>query len=82
MPNRDLIEPDKGDKRYVRRDRDGQITSDQADVAKSSADDRASTPRPPPRRARATARPNPSGRTRPQSPLGPNVRLRMSRALA
>jgi len=39
MPNRELIEPNKGDKRYVRRDGDGQFTGDQADVGKSSAAD-------------------------------------------
>ena len=40
MPNRELIEPNKGDKRYVRRDDQGQFTDDQADVGKSLAADR------------------------------------------
>jgi len=40
MPNRELIEPHKGDKRYVRRDDQGQFTKDQADVGKSLAADR------------------------------------------
>lgn len=40
MPNRELIEPSKGDKRYVRRDENGQFTTDQVDVGKSLAADR------------------------------------------
>jgi hypothetical protein len=40
MPNRELIEPNKGDKRYVRRDDQGRFTDDQADVGKSLAADR------------------------------------------
>ncbi len=36
---RELIEPHPGDKRYVRRNDDGQFTSDQVDVGKSSAAD-------------------------------------------
>lgn len=39
MTKRELIEPTKGDKRYVRRDDEGQFTGDQADVGKSSAAD-------------------------------------------
>jgi hypothetical protein len=39
MSKRELIEPNKGDKRYVRRDGDGQFTSDQVDVGKSLAAD-------------------------------------------
>jgi hypothetical protein len=39
MPNREQIEPHKGDKRYARRDDQGQFTDDQADVGKSSAAD-------------------------------------------
>ena len=39
MPNRELIEPNKGDKRYVRRDENGHFTGDQTDVGKSSAAD-------------------------------------------
>ena len=41
MPSkRTLIEPKKGDKRYVRRDDKGQFTDDQVDVGKSLAADR------------------------------------------
>jgi hypothetical protein len=46
MPKRELIEPNKGDKRYVRRDDQGQF-KEQADVGKSSAADqrrRSATP--------------------------------------
>jgi hypothetical protein len=40
MPaKRELIEPNPGDKRYVRRDENGHFTSDQTDVGKSSAAD-------------------------------------------
>lgn len=39
MSNRELIEPNKGDKRYVRRDDQGQFTDDQTNVGKSSAAD-------------------------------------------
>lgn len=39
MTKRELIEPNAGDKRYVRRDDQGQFTDDQADVGKSSAAD-------------------------------------------
>jgi hypothetical protein len=38
MPGRTLIEPNKGDKRYVRRDKDGQF-SKEVDVGKSLAAD-------------------------------------------
>jgi hypothetical protein len=38
MTKRELIEPTKGDKRYVRRDDQGQFT-DQVDVGKSLAAD-------------------------------------------
>lgn len=39
--DRELIEPNDGDKRYVRRDENGQFTSDQVDVGRSlSADQR------------------------------------------
>lgn len=41
MP-RELIEPHEGDKRYIRRDKDGQFTSKQVDVGKSLAADRRS----------------------------------------
>lgn len=38
---RELIEPNEGDKRYVRRDAQGQFTKDQVDVGRSlSADAR------------------------------------------
>ena len=38
---RELIEPNEGDKRYVRRDEQGHFTSDQVDVGRSlSADAR------------------------------------------
>jgi len=40
MAERELIEPNKGDKRYVRRDEQGQFTGDQVDVGKSLAADR------------------------------------------
>jgi hypothetical protein len=39
MTKRELIEPHAGDKRYVRRDDQGQFTDDQADVGKSLAAD-------------------------------------------
>jgi hypothetical protein len=39
MSKRELIEPTDGDKRYVRRDDQGQFTTDQTDVGKSSAAD-------------------------------------------
>jgi len=37
---RELIEPHKGDKRYVRRDAQGRFTDDQVDVGRSLANDR------------------------------------------
>jgi len=42
MPRkREMIEPNQGDKRYVRRDDDGRFTEDQVDVGRSlSADQR------------------------------------------
>jgi hypothetical protein len=39
MTKRELIEPQPGDKRYVRRDDKGHFTDDQADVGKSAAAD-------------------------------------------
>lgn len=36
---RELIEPHEGDKRYVRRDAEGQFTEDQVDVGKSLSAD-------------------------------------------
>jgi hypothetical protein len=38
MPERELIEPHKGDKRYVRRDEDGQF-SESDDVSRSLSTD-------------------------------------------
>ena len=38
-PKRELIEPNEGDKRYVRRDENGQFTDDQVDVGRSLAQD-------------------------------------------
>lgn len=49
MSKRELIEPTPGDKRYVRRDGDGQF-SEQVDVGKSSAQDQK-------REAKAQSRP-------------------------
>lgn len=40
MPKRELIEPNPGDKRYVRRDGEGRFTDDQVDVGRSLAQDR------------------------------------------
>jgi hypothetical protein len=39
MSKRELIEPNLGDKRYVRRDGQGQFTDDQTDVGRSLAAD-------------------------------------------
>lgn len=39
MTDRELIEPNRGDKRYVRRDDKGHFTGDQTDVGRSSAHD-------------------------------------------
>jgi len=39
MTKRETIEPTPGDKRYVRRDENGQFTDDQVDVGNSSAVD-------------------------------------------
>ena len=39
MTKRETIEPQKGDKRYVRRDEDGQFTDGQTNVGRSSAAD-------------------------------------------
>ena len=41
MP-RELIEPHKGDKRYIRRGRDGQFTNKQVDAGRSLSADRRS----------------------------------------
>ncbi|MEA2951334.1 MAG: hypothetical protein QOF19_1056 [Alphaproteobacteria bacterium] len=41
MP-RELIEPHKGDKRFIRRDKDGQFTESQVDVGRSLSADRRS----------------------------------------
>ena len=40
MSSRKVIEPHEGDKRYVRRDADGQFTDNQVKVGKSLAADR------------------------------------------
>jgi len=40
MAKREIIEPQKGDKRYVRRDQHGAFTKEQVDVGKSLAADR------------------------------------------
>ena len=37
--DRELIEPNDGDKRYVRRDDDGQFTDSQDDVSRSASQD-------------------------------------------
>ena len=37
--DRELIEPNEGDKRYVRRDDEGQFTESQDDVGRSLAQD-------------------------------------------
>jgi len=39
MANREIIQPNPGDKRYVRRDEQGRLTDDQTDVGKSAAAD-------------------------------------------
>ena len=40
---REMIEPNEGDNRYVRRDAEGRFTEDQVDVSRSLAADRRST---------------------------------------
>jgi hypothetical protein len=40
---RETIEPNPGDKRYVRRDANGRFTSDQVDVGRSLSRDRKTT---------------------------------------
>ncbi len=40
MPKRELIEPNKGDKRYVRRDEDGQFAESDDQHRSLSQDDR------------------------------------------
>jgi hypothetical protein len=37
--DRELIEPKKGDKRYIRRDDEGKFTEEQEDVGRSHAQD-------------------------------------------
>lgn len=39
MRKREVIEPNKGDKRYARRDEKGQFSEDQVDMGKSLAAD-------------------------------------------
>jgi hypothetical protein len=36
---RELIEPNEGDKRYIRRDEEGRFTDDQVDVGRSISQD-------------------------------------------
>ena len=38
--DRELIEPNEGDKRYVRRDEEGRFTEEQDDVGRSLSQDR------------------------------------------
>jgi hypothetical protein len=38
--DRELIEPNEGDKRYIRRDDEGKFTEEQEDVGKSLTQDR------------------------------------------
>ena len=38
--DRELIEPHEGDKRYIRRDEQGQFTQEQDDVGRSLSQDR------------------------------------------
>ena len=41
MPRkREIIEPNEGDKRFIRRDEQGQFTEDQVDVGRSLSQDR------------------------------------------
>jgi hypothetical protein len=40
---RELIEPNKGDKRYIRRDENGRFTEQQVDVGRSLSADARST---------------------------------------
>ena len=42
MSSRKVIQPHKGDKRYARRDQQGQFTDDQVNAGKSLAADRRS----------------------------------------
>jgi len=42
MSSREVIQPHKADKRYVRRDKNGKFTEDQTSVGKSLAADRRS----------------------------------------
>lgn len=37
--DRELIEPNEGDKRYIRRNEEGELTEDQSDVGRSLAQD-------------------------------------------
>jgi hypothetical protein len=39
MPERERIEPNPGDERYVRRDDEGQFTEEQDDTGRASATD-------------------------------------------
>ena len=42
MSKREVIQPHQGDKRYVRRDQQGQFSNDQVSVGRSLANDRRS----------------------------------------
>jgi hypothetical protein len=42
MSSQEVIQPNKGDKRYVRRDEQGQFTDSQVNIGKSLAADRRS----------------------------------------
>ena len=42
MRKRELVEPNNGDKRYIRRDKEGKFTGDQVSVGKSLSADRRS----------------------------------------
>jgi len=73
MRKREVIEPHKSDKRYARRDEQGQFTDSQTNVGRSLAADRRSKSRPWPQRDKAT------GGTRKRvkvSPSGKNSRAR------
>lgn len=50
VSKRELIEPNKGDKRYIRRDERGRFTKDQSDLGASLSADRR-------RHAKHTAKP-------------------------
>jgi hypothetical protein len=55
MTKRELIEPDKGDKRFARRDDKGHFTDDQTDVGRSLAADQRQHSKTPAKKGEATA---------------------------